>query len=152
MARSARLAQADLFLNVGSTTSAFYQSGYLRHLLDPRYKARKKATEYISLENFVRGARLKTNYLIVHGRKAGGSRITEETIYAITGLGRTDYRPHPGSVEFELHEDSKDYQKRKVEDRSDSCWEETEEEWQIDRNKVSQHPTRYVQEFFDGGK
>jgi hypothetical protein len=51
--------------------------------------------DYYAFEAFIKGLRVKTNYLIDHGRKEDGSPITEERIYTITGLGRTDKDPTP---------------------------------------------------------
>jgi N-terminal domain of argonaute/Argonaute linker 1 domain len=106
--KSSRLAKDRVLLIVGSSTSAFYQPGCLYDLLEAWWKTHKHDW-YPPLETFIKGVRVKTNYLIGHGQKANGSPITEERIYTITGLGRTDDHPVPGNVHFKLdNEDAKD--------------------------------------------
>jgi hypothetical protein len=101
--KNSRLTQDGVLLNVGSTTSALYQAGCLRLLFDEWEKAHENEFDYHNaLEAFIKGVRVKTNYLIDHGRKEGGSLITEERVYTITGLSRTDKDPTPRNVSFEL--------------------------------------------------
>jgi Argonaute linker 1 domain len=70
MFKGSRLAQGGALLNVGSTTSAFYQACCLRLLFDVWGKAHNSEFDYYdAFEAFIKGLRVKTNHLIDHGRK-----------------------------------------------------------------------------------
>jgi N-terminal domain of argonaute/Argonaute linker 1 domain len=153
--KSVRQAEAGLLLNVGNTTSAFYQSGCLRTLIDVWEMAQKFWT-YPGLENFIKGVRVKTNYLTRYGRKADGSRITEERIYTITGLGRRtraiDPHPTPNNVSFEVDENGTCRNGKEKIFKAQETTIEKGKKRQVIGNKRNDAAKKTVQQYFEESK
>ena len=99
--------KGQLLLNINTTTRAFYQSINLKALMNLFGNDRGLRTDVRSLrtyEGFIKGIRVKTNYMrrsaMAAGMSSADAAQVRERIFTITGLPFTHNPPEPGNVFF----------------------------------------------------